>query len=338
MKAIQYHGNHRLELTEVSDPVAGFDDVLMKPLAVGICGTDLHIVEGNYPSVPPLTIGHEVAGVVKELGKNVTHLKVGDLITVEPHKYCGSCIYCQIGYEHMCIDKLAYGVHLPGGMAELQVIPSKIAYKLPEGITPQIGALTEPLACCIHALDRLDPLSGLPILIVGAGPAGALLVTLAKYRGLSPIYSVDNRKDRRDLGELMGADAVFTSIDEAKESLQSNFNISDFPYVVDAVGSPDILNKALEVVSRRGTILVFGVAHPDAKWVTNPNQIYAKELTIIGSAINPFTHRRAIGLLERLPLGNLRIKTFNFKDLKVAFEAQVDGTYDKIQFSPEGGS
>lgn len=335
MKALRYVGNKTLEIQEIPDPVIQPDHIIIAPEAVGICGTDFHILEGNYASKPPVTLGHEVAGRVVELGDGVTNLKVGDLITVEPHKYCGTCLYCQIGYEHMCIDKQAYGVHRDGGMAELQLIPAKIAYKLPGDISASVGALTEPLACVVHSLDRMQTISGLPVLVIGSGPAGSLLISLLKLQGMYPIIAVDTKEERRKLALSVGADQVFASIEEVESNLQFLTDGYGFPFVVDAVGHPAILEGAMKLISRRGTILVFGVADPAAEWKVSPNQIYAKELTIVGSAINPFTHRRALALLQRIPLQNFKIRTYSMEDYQSAFSDHASSKFDKIQFNPQ---
>jgi threonine dehydrogenase-like Zn-dependent dehydrogenase len=335
LKALQFVGHHKLELRDVPDPQNEPDHVIIAPEAVGICGTDVHIVEGDYLSTPPVTLGHEVSGKVVEIGGGVTSLKVGDMVTVEPHKYCGVCLYCQIGYEHMCVKKEAYGVHLNGGMAQFQKIPAKIAYKLPEGMPASIGALTEPLACVVHSMDRLQPLSGLPILIIGSGPAGSLLVALSKLSGLNPIVTIDGRKDRQALAKSMGADFTFDSMEQAATAIQELTQGYGFPFLVDAVGNPAILESLVRVASRRATILVFGVASPAAEWTVKPNEIYAKELTIVGSAINPFTHRRALSLLEKLPLNAFQISEYAMSDYEQAFKDHKDGKYHKIQFNPQ---
>ncbi len=335
MKALRYVGNKSLEIQDIPDPVIQPGHVIIAPEAVGICGTDFHILEGTYHSKPPVTLGHEVAGRVVELGAGVRNLKIGDLITVEPHKYCGVCLYCQIGYEHMCMNKQAYGVHRDGGMAEFQLIPAKIAYKVPIEISPSLGALTEPLACVVHSLDRMQTISGLPVLVIGSGPAGSLLIALLRLQGLHPIVAVDTKEERRHLALSMGADQVFASIDEVASDLQTLTDGYGFPFVVDAVGHPAILEDAMKLASRKGTILVFGVADPAAEWRVSPNQIYAKELTIVGSAINPFTHRRALSLLQRIPLKNFKIRTFSMQDYESAFKDHQSGKFDKIQFNPQ---
>ncbi|MBL7259463.1 alcohol dehydrogenase catalytic domain-containing protein [Paractinoplanes lichenicola] len=319
----------------VESPVveAGPDQVALEPLAVGVCGTDSHIVAGGFPAAPGVVLGHEVCGRITFVGDAVDGLSVGDLVTVEPHDYCTRCTYCRLGQEHLCDSKRGYGVKLDGGMASRMVVPGRIAYRLPVGTVPWIGALTEPLACCLHGMDQLDPRSGLPILIYGAGPAGAMMVALAAARGLAPIVVVDPRPDRREVALRMGADFVFApddpGISEPTEGL-------GFPHVIDAVGSGRILESAISMASRGGRILVFGVAHPSDEARIRPNEIFARELTLVGAVINPYTHHRATRLLGPLGLDRLRPAFYGLDQLDDALKAQQTGTADKVFITPHG--
>jgi L-iditol 2-dehydrogenase len=339
VKAVRFHGVGDLRVDQVPAPTPGPDEVLIEPLAVGVCGTDTHIVDGHYPARPPVTLGHEVSGRVRELGARVTGLDVGDLVTIEPHRYCGACTYCRRGMEHMCLHKQAYGVHLDGGMAELMVAPARIAYRLPPSIDPAVAALTEPLSCCVHGMDRLEVASGLPILIIGCGPAGAILIALARQSGLHPIVAADKRADRCDLARRMGADLVLDpSADDFERQALSATGGEGYPYLIDAVGLPAVLEGCIRMSARGGRILVFGVAAPHNEATIRPNEVYTKELTILGTAINPFTHLRAAGLLERLPLREIRITSFSLDKAEEAMTAVRTGLSDKIQLTPSAGS
>lgn len=339
MYAARFHGIDDLRVDDIDPPEPGPGDVLLAPLAVGVCGTDTHILAGHYPATNPVTLGHEVAARVLAIGSDVEDVQVGDLITVEPHRYCGKCKYCRRGLEHMCIKKEAYGVHLDGGMAEHMVIPARIAYRLPQDLDPAIGALTEPLSCCLHAMDRLAPLAGLPILIIGAGPAGAMLIALAKQAGLGPVVAADLRADRRGLATRMGADVVLDPAADDYEQRALDLTDGDgFPYTVDAVGSPAILETCIRLGGRAGRVLVFGVANPAARASISPQDVYARELTILGSAINPYTHLRATAMLQILPLDQLRIATYPLAKVHEALEAAEAGTTDKVQLNPQAVS
>ena len=335
MKAMRYHGGGELRLDEIDIPPVGPDDVLLAPQAVGVCGTDAHIVSDHFPSNPPVVLGHEVCATVVGLGTDVRNLAEGDLVTVEPHLYCGSCTYCRIGKQHMCPDKRAPGVHLDGGMAERLVVPQHIAFKLPEGTSPELGAMTEPLACCTHAMDRLDPRSGLPLVIFGCGPAGSMLIGLAKLAGLGPIIAVDPKPGRQRLARDMGADVVLAPGDDLDDRILELTDGLGAPYVVDAVGSAAVLENAIRVASRAARVLIFGVADPEATATIRPNEIYTKELTLLGTAINPFTHHRAMHLLSRLPLDTWTTASFPLNDLEGALREQAAGEVDKIFITPQ---
>lgn len=335
MKAVRFHGVADLRIDDLPEPEPAAGEVLLAPAAVGVCGTDTHILDGHYPARPPVTLGHEVGARVIELGRGVTGLSVGDLVTVEPHKYCGVCPYCRLGMEHMCVNKQTYGVYLDGGMAERMVVPARVAYRLPPHITPTAAALTEPLACCVHGMDRLAPRSGLPLLVMGAGPAGAILIALARLSGLHPIVAADTRAGRRDLAARMGADIV---LDPAEEDFDAHAQEATdglgFPYLTDTVGSPAVVETCVRLASRGATILVFGVAAPEAQARVRPNEIYTKELTLLGTASNPFTHLRATGLLTRLPLHELHVATYPLDKAREAIEAARQGAVDKVQIIP----
>jgi L-iditol 2-dehydrogenase len=335
MRAIRFHGRGDARVETVPDPVPRPGEVLIAVDAAGMCATDIHILDGHYPATPPLTIGHEFAGRIVDMAPDIDRSRIDELVTVEPHEYCRQCLYCRIGQEHMCVDKRAYGVHLDGGMAEFVAVPARLAYPLPEGVPALFGAMTEPIACSVHAMDRLAPVSGLPVAIHGCGPAGSFLIGLSRLAGLSPIIAADPRPDRRDLALRVGADLALdpTAADFAERALE-NTDGYGFPYQIDAVGSPAIIEKAIVMASRRGTILFFGVAEPAATTTIRPQEIYAKELSLLGTAINPYTHRRAVGLLRRLPLNQLRTTTFSLDQAHDAFAAQRAGHADKVFVAP----
>jgi threonine dehydrogenase-like Zn-dependent dehydrogenase len=339
MKAVQYLGNHRVAVVDIPTPEPGPRDVLLEPLAVGVCGTDQHIIEGAYTSTPPITLGHEVCARVLEVGSEVASLVPGDLITVEPHIYCGVCVHCQGGRPHMCPRRQAPGVHLPGGMAERLVVPETLAFKLDPSTPPLIGAMTEPLACAVHGVDRLSVTSGSPAVVFGVGPAGALLISLLRRAGSTPLVAVEMREQRRDLALRMGADVVLdpTASDFTDKMLELTQG-DGFAYLVDAVGSSRVLSRALTVAARGASLLVFGVASPDDRWEVSPNEVYAKELSILGTALNPFTHRRAAALVNHLGLDQLRLGTFALDQIEEALQAQRDGSFDKVLVLPNGTS
>lgn len=337
MKAIRFEGPGALRLADLPTPDPGPLEVRIAPLAVGICGTDAHIVDGSFPARSGVILGHEVAGRVTDLGGEVTDLHEGDLVTVEPHLYCGKCRYCRLGHEHLCPDKRAFGVHLEGGMAEAMVVPARLAYLLPPDIDPNLGCLTEPLACAIHAIDRLEPRSGLPVLVIGAGPAGLLLVALARAAGLT-VTVVEPDAARRTAALAMGAGEA---LDPAAAAWRADaLALTDgagFDYVIEASGRSQGLESGVALAARRARIMVYGVARPDDMAAISSYVVYARELTILGTALNPFTHLRAVAMLRELPLGVIQPGVFALAEYQAAFRAQEEREFLKVVIAPQLG-
>ncbi|GAA2011732.1 alcohol dehydrogenase catalytic domain-containing protein [Nakamurella flavida] len=336
MRAARYLGDRRVTVQDVPIPSVGPTDVLLAPEFVGVCGTDAHIVDGEYRSAPPVTLGHEIGGRVVEIGSAVRTVRVGDLVSVEPHYYCGVCVHCQSGRVNMCPDRRAPGVHLDGGMAEFLAVDETIAYPVPGTQDARRAALTEPLACAVHGMDRLAPASGSALVVFGVGPVGALLLMLARRAGVGPVVAVEGRSGRRDLAQRVGADIVLDPTEDGlvDRLLEASGGIG-FPSAIDAVGSAAVLETAIPALSRGGRLLVFGVAHPDARASISPHDIYARELTILGTALNPFTHRRAANLVHQLPLDELTVGDFPLERFDEALAAQRAGTYDKVFITPQ---
>ena len=337
MKAVVFHGPHDLRLDELPMPQPGPGEVRVRPLAAGICGTDTHILHGEFPSARPVVLGHEIAGSVDEVGAGVKDIREGDLVTVEPHVFCTTCRYCRGGQEHLCYDKRAFGVHLNGGLAEAVVVPVRTVYKLPPGIDARTGSMAEPVACCIHGMDRLAPRSGCPLLIIGAGPAGLILTSLAKFAGAAPLVVSEPNAERRAAALAFGADhAVDPTAEGWREQLRALTSGHGFDAIIEAVGSPATLQLAVDLAARRGRILVFGVTPMGVEASIKPYDIFVRELTLIGSVINPYTHERAVSLLPKLALDRLPVAAFPLARFREAFEAQAAGSAAaKVQILPQ---
>ncbi len=332
---VRFEGVGRLALGEREVPRPGPGEVRVAPLAVGICGTDARILEGAYAARPGTVLGHEVAGRVVELGSGVDGLVEGDLVSIEPHLYCGTCRECRLGWEHLCPAKRAFGVHLDGGMAGSIVVPARLAYRVPAGVDPMVACMAEPVGCGIHGIDRLEPLAGLPLLLIGSGPAGLMLLALARRTGVGPIVVLEPDAARRAAATEGGADLVLdpTTADWRDAALGATGG-AGFAQVIEAAGSPTGLATAIELAARRARILVYGVAHPDAITAVRANDIYARELTILGAALNPFAHARAVALVGQLGLERLAPGRYPLADALEAFEAQRQRRHLKVVITP----
>jgi L-iditol 2-dehydrogenase len=336
MKAIRFHGvgDLRLEDLVVPDPKPG--EVRLRPLAAGLCGTDAHIFRGEFPATPPVVLGHEVAGIVDAVGAGVKNLAEGDLVTVQPNTYCGVCHYCRAGREHLCSDLRAYGLHFDGGFAEAMVAPARVVYRLPSGMNARLACLAEPLACCVHGMDRVAIQSGSTVMVIGSGLIGLMLTRLARLAGAGLIIASEPRELRRACALEFGADQAVDPDQEGEHQALAATHGEGFDFVIDAVGSSATFSQALTMAARGGTVLVFGCAPVHATASVRPYDIYARELTVIGSFINPFTHERAVSLLPQMGLEKLQIKAFHLEEFRQAFETQAStSAAAKVELLPQ---
>jgi len=335
MKALRFHGVGDLRLDEIETPVPQTGEVRLRPLAAGICGTDAHIFRGEFPAPSPVVLGHEVAGVIDAVGAGVKGVKEGDLVTLQPNTYCGVCRYCRTGHEHLCSGLCAYGVHMNGGFAEAMVASERVIYRLPSSLDARLACLAEPLACCIHGADRIAIQSGSTVLVIGAGVIGLMLTRLARLAGAGLIMVSEPQERRRACALGFGADCAVEPAPEGEHQAMVATHGEGFDFVIDAVGSSATFSQAIKLAARGGAILVFGCAPIQATSTTRPYDIYARELTIVGSFINPYTHERAIALLPQMNLDRLQIEAFPLANFRQAFQAHAATTAAKMEILPQ---
>lgn len=315
-------------LASVPDPTPGPTDVIVRVRGCGICGTDLHLVSGDLGTDRfPLIPGHEPWGEVVDCGPEVTNVRVGQLVAVDPSLHCGQCAPCRRGQGNMCEHWGAIGGTKPGAWAEFVRAPAANAYPLPEGMPLDAAALIEPVACAVRGLQRLNPDPDQPAIIFGAGTMGMILSILLEERGVGPVSIVDTNEARRDLARrLTGANVVTTE------------EVADMraPWVIEATGNPRAFESAVACTSRAGTVLVFGVASPQAEASVSPYRIYADELTILGSMAILRTFGPAIESVARhadrlLPLLTHRIP---LEDISEGLDAVSNGSAVKVVVDP----
>lgn len=296
MKCVVYHGPGNVRCEERVARHPGPGEVLLRVMAAGLCGTDRHIYHGEYDAAPPVVIGHEFAGQVVALGEERLGLSVGDRVTIDPARPCGVCRPCRRGAYHNCQDRRALGVHLDGGFAEYCVAPARQCLALPEGISYAEGAIMEPLACCVHGIDRAEVVAGDVVAVIGAGAIGLMMLQLARLRGAARVMVSEPNAARRAMALELGADEAF-------DPRQGDPLASDGPLaegadvVIEAVGAAATARQAVAWAAPGGRVLWFGVASPGEVVPVEPNLVFAKELTLLGARLSPFTHARAVDLV-----------------------------------------
>ena len=302
MKSNFFLGNGKFEVRDVPVPQVGEKDVLIRVAAAGICGTDVHICCGDKGSAevhPPVVLGHELAGVVEQVGAEVSSVHVGDHVTVDPNIYCGKCHYCQIGKKQLCENLLAVGVNRNGGFAEYCVVGEAQCYVLNREIPLQYGAMAEPLACCLHGIDRAKIAPGDTVCIIGGGAIGLMMVQLAKRSGAAKVVLSEPVGMRRLAGLQVGADAVIDPThEEIADRLEQITGVQGADVVIECVGAPTATQQAFSAAKRGATLLLFSVPKAGSTYELSLEDVYQKELDIVGSMINPDTHGRAVALIN----------------------------------------
>ena len=265
-----------VEIQDVPDPAPGPSEVVVRPAAVGICGTDLHIMDGEFAPAFPIVPGHELAGEIVAVGSAVTGYAVGDQVAVDPSLYCGYCYYCKRARGNQCENWAAIGVTVQGGAAELVAAPMANLFKLPASLPARDAALIEPLSCAVRGFDVLPRRLASSYLIYGSGTMGLMMLELAKRSGAESVSMVDLNPARLATAKRLGCSAAVTSADELDAP-------RGFDVVVDCTGAPAAIRDGLSRVGRGGTFLQFGVAGYDARVEIEPYEIYRREITITGS-------------------------------------------------------
>jgi 2-desacetyl-2-hydroxyethyl bacteriochlorophyllide A dehydrogenase len=336
LKAAVLPAPERVEIEERPKPQAGPEEIVVRVASCGVCGTDQHIYKGELAQVHfPLVPGHELAGEIVEVGGKVDWLREGDRVALDPNITCGHCFWCQRGEVHLCANLQAIGVTRDGGFAEFCVAPAVQAVKLPEGLSLEQGALAEPLACCVHGADILGVRPGERIAILGGGFIGMLLMQLAKAAGAGTIIVSEPAAQRRETAQRLGADIVVEPKDLEAAVREATDGIG-VDAVIESAGRKETARQCLDLPRRGGRVLFFGVVHPEALIEVSPYAVYQRELTIMGSYVNPFTHARAVQLLAegKIKTEPLVSHRFPVEEFAAALHSAVQPDAVKVVVEP----
>lgn len=332
----------QLELREVADPVAPDEGLVLRVEACGVCGSDLRRWrEGPPEGVDGLVPGHEVAGVVVEVGKDVTRYSPGDCLAIAPDIHCNQCYYCKRGKYNLCDNIRMVGImpDYPGGFAEQMVLPREvltngIVHRMPSGLSFAEGALAEPCSSVLATHHRVGTGLGDVVVIIGAGPIGCLHVVTAKARGVSVIVS-EPSEDRREMVQRFQPDLIVDPLREDLADRVRQFTAgvgADLVICANPVAATQ--TQAVEVVRKAGRVVLFG-GLPKANPMTSldANRIHYGEIEIIGAfSYHPSFHELALEVLKRrlIPTELLITHTFPLEDINQAFQVSACGQALKV--------
>ena len=330
----------KFEVRDMTFGPLGPHDVLVNNKSCGICGTDVHIYHGEKGSAdvtPPVVLGHEFAGVVAQVGAEVTSLKPGDHVAVDPNMYCNQCMPCRMGKKQEGEHLFALGVNVNGGFAEYAVCPETQCFKVREDISFDEAAMAEPLACVVHGIDQAQIQPGQTVLVIGGGTIGLMMVQMARLSGASTVILSEPVEMRRKIGLEVGADAAIDPIHEdVPGRIREICGRDGADVVIECVGKPFAVDQAFGAAGFAATILLFSVPGVDATVPLPLFDVYKKELRIVGSMINPDTHQRAVNLINsgRLELKKLITHVYDLEHMDDAIYMQMSPESIKVVVHP----
>ena len=328
MKSMMLTGIRQMEMIEVQEPrIINHDDVKIKMLVVGVCGSDIHYyTQGRIGSQViryPFPVGHEGAGLVIETGPSVTRVKQGDIIAIEPAMPCGICDQCVSGREHTCRKLRFLGCpgQADGCMSEYIVMPEGSCIPLGGGMSPDHGVISEPLAIGVYSVQKSTALKDKRIGILGFGPIGLSVMIAAKAQGVAAVYVTDKVDERLMAAKREGAAMIANPL---KQDIVKEI-ISDEPLGLDVVfeccGQQEALDQAIEILKPGGKIMVVGIPEFDT-WTMSVHTSRRKEATILFVRRQVHCTGKALEMMStgEADISNMITHRFPFERSKEAFD------------------
>jgi L-iditol 2-dehydrogenase len=335
MKAARFYEKHRLIVEDV--PVRQPDDngVLIGVRYCGVCGTDVHIFEGDKGSArvdPPVILGHELSGDVIKVGEKVKNVKIGDRVSVDPNLYCGKCYFCANGKKHLCEHMVGLGTAADGGFAEYVTVPEELVFPVADNVSYEAAAMTEPISCCLHGMNLTDVDIGDTVMIVGTGNIGMIMLQLAKHAGAAKIIAVEPNEKRREKAKCLGADICIDPLSDDTEAILGANGVKNIERVIDCAGLTSTAEYSVKYAGRGATVMLFGLTAPDDVMSLKPFELFQKELTIKGSFVNPDSFEKAGRLLETgaVKVDSLITDIVPLDDIQSVFENRLYAKDGKV--------
>ena len=303
------HGPGHVAIVDVPEPVPQKNQVRLRVAFGGICGTDLHIYHGKFSKVrPPVTLGHELSGIVDRIGEGVTRWRPGDQVTVESEAHsCGDCVHCRNGRPNLCTERLALGYGVDGGFAEAIVVRQSALHRLPENVSLEEGALCEPLSVAVHAVkERSCMQAGDWILVTGPGPIGLLVLQVARAAGGRVIVTgTAQDSDRLRLAEKLGAAAaVQIDLVDLRDQIDVLTQGEGMALAFECSGVAPAMSDCLRCVRSGGEIVQVGLY--GAGVLLDVDQFAMREISLKGAFVH--THETWTKAIELMAAGAVDLK------------------------------
>lgn len=338
MKSAVFYGNKDMRIVDTTIPVLKDHEVLVQVKACGICGTDVHIFHGDPGAAevtPPTILGHEFSGVIVEVGNAVTRWKKEDRVCVDPNHPCGECDPCRSGVVHFCEHMIGYGTTMNGGFAQYCAVHESQLYQLADHVSFEQGAMSEPVACCVHGIDLCELHAGSHVVVIGGGMIGLLMIQLARLSGAAAVVCLEPIKEKRDVAKKLGADLTIDPLTEDVDAKLRPFGHIDC--VIECVGRTSTIEQAIHIAGYQAIVMMFGLTGPKDEVAIKPFEIFQKELILKSSYINPCTQQRAVDLISsgRLDVSSMIYDVCGLEELpKILSDASLRSK-GKFIISPE---
>lgn len=333
MKALVYEGAWQMPMREIESPIPAPTEVVVSVQAVGICGSDVHGFMGvTGRRKPPIVMGHEFSGLVSAVGDAVTDYHVGDRVIAQPLLTCGHCENCRAGRPNICLNRGGLGMNMNGAYADAVSVPTKMLYHLPDEMTWEQGALVEPLAVALHAVN-LTPFSLMDtVVIIGAGTIGLLTLMAVQLKGAGKIIITDTNPHRLARATEWGATlAVNVAQNDPIEIIKQETNGAGAHAVIEAVGISPTAQQSLFAARPGGHVTWIGNSHPTVE--INMQSIVTRELTLHGAYGFNQEFERSIEIIrtDRLNVRRLIEKTAPLEDGSQIIHDLAKGTLDAVK-------
>jgi L-iditol 2-dehydrogenase len=304
MKALVLKAYNQLVYQDVPEPTMEPDGVIIQVKTCGICGSDVHGMDGSTGRrIPPIIMGHEAAGIIAEVGSNVKEFQPGQRVTFDSTVYCGSCFYCRRGQINLCDHRRVLGVSCDeyrqdGALAEYVAVPQRILYPLPEEVSFEHAAMVEPCSIAFHAVDRTPISLNDTAVVVGAGMIGLLVIQTLRAVGCGKIIAIDIESEKLDLARQLGADFTLNSSEaEVVSEIEKLTGNRGADVVIEAVGITPAVKTALASVCKGGTVTVIGNLSP--KIEIPLQRLVAGEITFNGSCASRGDYPACLEMIAR---------------------------------------
>jgi len=334
-------GEDQLAYMDFPEPSPGENEVKIRVVYAGICGTDLSIRKGTFKSYPPVVMGHEYSGIVDSVGAGVSKFKKGDRVVSETAQViCGTCYQCLSGHYLMCDKRLSIGYGVNGALAEYIVVRQEIVHRVPDTVEMDEAAMCEPAACAFHAVfDHVHVKPVHTVLIIGPGAMGQLAAQFAMLAGANVIVcGTAADKPRLDLVQSLGAKTLVVEPDtDTVARILALNNGEEIDIAFDCAGVADSINCCLNSLKRRGSLVAVGLSKPTINF--DYNLIPMRELKVYGSYAHinsSWSGALAVMASGRLKLKPLMSRKFAFSEWEAAFEALVNSDGVKVLLQPDG--